>query len=103
MSMEELRLDVIEVITLNDNTEYYELANTDLNTFAEYAAENGMIKEVRILKINIPHSTRVERVESYYMGMFDMPTFEMKEWKVWDKTPEIKELIEQVVLDNKVS
>ena len=101
--MEELHLDIIEQITLNDGSKYYELANIDLNTFAEYAAENSMIQEVRILKIKIPHSTRVTQIENFYKSRYEMPTFQMKEWQVWEKTPEIVELIQQVLVDNNVN
>ncbi|MDR0899421.1 MAG: hypothetical protein LBM27_03620 [Lactobacillaceae bacterium] len=100
MAIENLSLDIIEVITLNDGSSYYELANTELNTYAEYAAENGMIKEVKILKILIPHSTRVTAVENYYMGNVDMPTWEMTEWVPWPKPQEINDQIMLVLEDN---
>lgn len=103
MAIENLHLDIIEEITLNDDTKYYELANVDLNTYAEYAAEHNLIKEVRILKINIPHSSRVERVERYVAAQYDMPTFNMKEWIVWQKPPEIEEELRLALEDNNVS
>ena len=42
-------LDLIELITRNDGTQYYEIANMFMNGRAELAAVRGFIKEVRIL------------------------------------------------------
>ena len=50
---------LIEEITRNDGTKYYEIGNMVHNGRAELAAERGYIKEVRILKLNIPHSQNV--------------------------------------------
>ena len=41
-------LDLIEQITRNDGTSYYEIGNMVQNGRAELAAERGFIKEVRI-------------------------------------------------------
>ena len=57
--------DLIEQITRNDGSVYFELGNISQNGRAEYAAEHGYIKEVRILKMNIPKSTNVEKVTAY--------------------------------------
>ena len=48
------QFDLIEEITRNDGSQYYEISNIDQNGFAELAANNGLIKSVRILVINIP-------------------------------------------------
>ena len=48
------QFDLIEEITRNDGSQYYEISNIDQNGFAELAVNNGLIKSVRILVINIP-------------------------------------------------
>jgi hypothetical protein len=50
MNNENQTLDMIEQITRNDGTKYYEMANIVMNGRAEKATELGLIKEVRILK-----------------------------------------------------
>ena len=50
-------LTLIEEITRNDGSKYYEISNMVQNGRAELAAIRGMIKEVRIIQLNIPHST----------------------------------------------
>ena len=67
MAAEYQTLDIIEEITRNDGSTYKEIGNLLHNGQAEYAAEQGMIKSVRILKINIPHSGNVEKYEKYVM------------------------------------
>ena len=49
-------LTLIEEITRNDGSSYYEIGNMVHNGRAELAAERGYIKEVRILQLNIQHS-----------------------------------------------
>mgnify|MGYP001101812303 FL=1 len=56
--------NLIEEITRLDGSIYYELGNIPHNGRAEYAAEHGYIKSVRILKINIPRSSYVEQLEN---------------------------------------
>ncbi|MCB8642717.1 hypothetical protein LJE08_14260, partial [Holdemanella sp. DFI.5.55] len=56
---------LIEEITRNDGTKYYEIGNMVHNGRAELAAERGYIKEVRILKLNIPHSQNVINYEHF--------------------------------------
>ena len=49
------QLDLIEEITRNDGSRYYEISNIDQNGIAELAADHGAIKSVRILQLNIPN------------------------------------------------
>ena len=42
------QLDLIEEITRNDGSRYYEISNIDQNGIAELAADHGAIKSVRI-------------------------------------------------------
>lgn len=76
---------MIEQITRNDGTKYYELANIVMNGRAEKAAELGMIKEVRILKLNIPHSSAVSIYEDYVNENYTVPPMNLKEWVEYKK------------------
>lgn len=91
MDNEKQTLDMIEQITRNDGTKYYELANIVMNGRAEKAAELGMIKEVRILKLNIPHSSAVAVYEDYVNANYTVPPMNLKEWVEYKK-PEGKVL-----------
>lgn len=65
-------LDLIEEITRNDGSKYYEIGNMVHNGRAELAAERGFIKQVRILKLNIPHSQNVIKYERYINDHYTM-------------------------------
>ena len=91
MNNEKQTLDMIEQITRNDGTKYYELANIVMNGRAEKAAELGLIKEVRILKLNIPHSSAVSVYEDYVNQNYTVPPMELTEWVEYKK-PEGKVL-----------
>lgn len=96
--------DIIEEITRNDGSTYKEIGNLLHNGQAEYAAEHNMIKSVRILKLNIPHSTSVEKYERYVNENFDIPAqVAIPEYQEWTKTPEISELVNQIITDNNLS
>lgn len=85
MDDEKLTLDIIEQITRNDGTKYYEMANVLMNGRAEKAAELGFIQEVRILKLNIPHSSAVIIYENYVNENYTIPPMEMEKWVEWEK------------------
>ena len=85
MNNEKQTLDMIEQITRNDGTKYYELANIVMNGRAEKAAELGLIKEVRILKLNIPHSSAVGVYEDYVNQNYTVPPMELTEWVEYKK------------------
>lgn len=91
MDNEKQTLDMIEQITRNDGTKYYEIANIVMNGRAEKAAELGMIKEVRILKLNIPHSSAVGIYEDYVNENCTVPPMNLTEWVEYKK-PEGKVL-----------
>ncbi|GAP02429.1 hypothetical protein FPFC_013100 [Fructobacillus pseudoficulneus] len=94
--------NLIEEITRNDGSIYYELGNISENSRAEYAAEHGFIKSVRILKMNIPRSSHVEKVEAYINEHFDFLPLEADHFDEWVKPAEIEEEMEQILLDNKL-
>lgn len=96
--------DIIEEITRNDGSTYKEIGNLLHNGQAEYAAEQGMIQSVRILKINIPHSTSVEKYEQYVNDKFEIPSqVAIEEYQEWTKTEEISKLVDQIISDNNLS
>lgn len=96
--------NIIEEITRNDGSKYKEIGNLLHNGQAEYAAEAGMIQEVRILKINIPHSNAVQKYEEYVNEHYDIPSeIAIPAFQEWKKTPAMDELIQKILSENKVS
>jgi len=96
-------LDMIEQITRNDGTKYYEMANIVMNGRAEKAAELGMIKEVRILKLNIPHSSAVGIYEDYVNQNYTVPPMNLTEWVEYEK-PEgkIRDAFNDILKANRI-
>lgn len=78
-------LDLIEQITRNNDSKYFELGNIFLNGRAELATERGFIKEVRILELNIPRSTAVKTYEKYINDHYTFPDVDFDHWEEWDK------------------
>lgn len=95
-------LDLIEEITRLDETKYIEIGNLTHNGRAEAAAEKGLIKEVRILKLNIPHSKHVENYEQLVNEKHQMPTWNMTSWDEWDKDDKMNTEIAAILTENKV-
>ncbi|ACA82174.1 MULTISPECIES: hypothetical protein [Leuconostoc] len=94
--------NLIEEITRLDGSIYYELGNIPHNGRAEYAAEHGYIKSVRILKINIPRSSYVEQLENYINANYQLLPLEYDGWEEWQRTPEMAEAMTQILLENKL-
>lgn len=101
-SMAYQTFNLLEEITRLDGTTYTELGNITHNGRAEYAVEHGLIQDVRILKLNIPRSSRVERLEKYINEHYDMPPTEFDEWVEWVRTPEMETEMDNILLDNKL-
>lgn len=97
-------LNLIEQITRLDGTQYYEIANIFMNGRAELAANRGMIKEVRILQLNIPHSTAVKIYEDYINENYEFPEENFEKWIEWEK-PEgkIKEAFDSILQANHIA
>lgn len=103
MDNERQTLDIIEQITRNDGTKYYELANVLMNGRAEKAAELGMIKEVRILKLNIPHSSAVSVYEDYVNEHYTVPPMNLKKWVEYDKPKgKVLDAFNEILKANKI-
>lgn len=95
-------LDMIEQITRADGTRYDEIGNMVHNGRAELAAERGFIKEVRILKLNIPHSQSVQKYEDYINAHYDSQEESMDHWEEWKKTPAMATIVKQILRENHV-
>ena len=64
-------LTLIEEITRNDGSRYFEISNIVQNGRAELAAIRGFIKEVRIVQLNIRRSKNVIAYENYINENFE--------------------------------
>lgn len=96
--------DLIERITRNDGTQYFELGNVFLNGRAELAAERGLIKEVRILQLNIPHSNAVKIYENYINENYQFPDANWDHWEEWAKPAgKIKDAFDSILQANHIS
>ncbi|ETY75112.1 hypothetical protein [Lactiplantibacillus fabifermentans] len=95
-------LDLIQEITREDGTAYMEIGNMVMNGRAELAAERGFIKQVRILQLNIPHSTHVQKYEAYINETFEIPDESMDHWEEWTKTPEMQTEVDLILKENHI-
>ncbi|KRL94896.1 hypothetical protein [Limosilactobacillus equigenerosi] len=95
-------LDMIEQITRLDGSKYYEIGNMIHNGRAELAAERGKIKEVRILKLNIPHSQTVIKYEQYVNDNFQTPDDSLEHWEEWEHSEAAQQLITTILHDNHI-
>ena len=96
-------LDLIEEITRKDGTKYFEIGNMVHNGRAELAAERGFITQVRILKLNIPHSQNVIKYKKYINDHYMMQDESMDHWEEWKKTPEMEKVVSDIMSENDVS
>ena len=95
-------LTLIEEITRNDGSKYYEIGNMVHNGRAELAAERGYIQEVRILQLNIPHSRNVIRYEDYINTHYKMQDESMDHWEEWKRTPEMDQVVSDILKENHI-
>lgn len=96
-------LTLIEEITRNDGSKYYEISNMVQNGRAELAATRGFIKGVRIVQLNIPRSSSVIKYEKYINDNFTMPAEDMDHFEEWTKTPEMEEVIQSILHENHIA
>ncbi|MDO4902880.1 MAG: hypothetical protein Q3959_01315 [Limosilactobacillus sp.] len=95
-------LTLIEEITRNDGSTYFEIGNMVHNGRAELAAERGFIKEVRILQLNIPHSRNVIKYENYINSNFKMQDESMDHWEEWTRSPEMDKVVSDILSENHI-
>lgn len=95
--------DLLQEITLNDGRRYIELGNIMMNGRAEKAAIKGLIKRVRILQLNIPHSNAVKVYEQYINEHYQFPPFDLDQWEEWAK-PEgpVKQAYDEILRQNHI-
>ncbi|MBA1392580.1 hypothetical protein EQ500_01515 [Lactobacillus sp. XV13L] len=91
MNQQYEELDLIEEITRNDNSKYFEIANIDQNGIAELAVDRGLIKNVRILQLNIPRTRALVTYEEYVNQNYKLETltneddWKNPDWVEWKK------------------
>lgn len=85
------QLNLIEEVTRNDGSKYYEISNIDQNGIAELAVDRGDIKRVRILQLNLPRTSALLTYEKYINENYDLETLTNEDdwcnpsWVEWDK------------------
>ncbi|USS88657.1 hypothetical protein [Fructilactobacillus cliffordii] len=95
-------LTLIEEITRLDGSKYLEISNMVQNGRAELAAERNLIKQVRILQLNIPHSVHVINYENYINQHYTMPDENLQEFEEWKKTPAMEQEVAQILKENHI-
>lgn len=80
-----------------------EISNIVQNGRDELAVERGFIKQVKILQLNIPHSTHVEFYEKYINQNYDMSNEPMDHFEEWQKPLKIQNVIDMVLRENHIS
>ena len=93
-------LNLIEEITRNDGSKYYEVSDIAQNGRAEL---RGFIKSVRILQLNIPRSKNVIAYENYINENFEMPKEDFDHFEEWKRTPEMEEIVENILRENHIA
>lgn len=94
--------NLVEEITRNNGSIYFELGNITHNGRAEYAADHGYIKGVRILKLNIARSSHVESLENYINSHYDLLPLEYDGWEEWRRSSDMESEMKQILLENKL-
>lgn len=85
------QFDLIEEITRNDGTRYFEIANIDQNGIAELAVDRHEIAGVRILQLNIARTSALTTYEQYINEHYELATltneadWQNPQWVEWDK------------------
>ncbi|MEJ6400292.1 hypothetical protein [Nicoliella lavandulae] len=95
-------LTLIEEITRLDGSKYIEISNMVQNGRAELAAERGLIKEVRIIQLNIPHSVHVIKYEDYINRNYTMPEEKFDHFEEWAKPETMQSEIAAILKENHV-
>ena len=85
------QLDLIEEVTRNDGSKYYEISNIDQNGIAELAVDRGLIKKVRILQLNLARTKSLQLYEEYINKTYQLETltneddWKDSQWVEWEK------------------
>lgn len=102
-------LDLIEEITRNDGSKYFEISNINQNGFAELAADRGEIKSVKILQLNIPRTQALLEYEQFINETYDLQSlmnedqWKNPEWVEWDKPAgKVRDAYEMILKANRI-
>lgn len=102
-------LDLIEEVTRNDGSKYYEISNIDQNGIAELAASRGMIKSVKILQVNIARTKPLIAYEKYINETYNLQTllneddWKNPKWVEWEKPKgKIRDAYDMVLKANRI-
>jgi len=93
---------LIEEITRLDGSKYMEISNMVQNGRAELAVERKLIKQVRILQLNIAHTPHVQTYEDYVNENYDMPAEDFTEFQEWRRTPEMDQEVAAILHENHI-
>lgn len=93
---------LIEEITRLDGSKYMEISNMVQNGRAELAVERKLIKQVRILQLNIAHTPHVQAYEDYVNENYTMPAEDFKEFQEWKRTPEMEKEVAAILHENHI-
>ncbi|MFC6290545.1 hypothetical protein [Levilactobacillus angrenensis] len=93
---------LIEEITRLDGSKYMEISDMVQNGRAELAVERKLIKQVRILQLNIAHTPHVQAYEDYVNENYTMPAEDFTEFQEWKRTPEMQEEVAAILHENHI-
>ncbi len=93
---------LIEEITRLDGSKYMEISDMVQNGRAELAVERGLIKQVRILQLNIAHTPHVQAYEDYVNENYDMPAEDFKIFQEWEKPAEMQKEVDAILHENHI-
>ncbi|NLR31024.1 hypothetical protein [Levilactobacillus tujiorum] len=93
---------LIEEITRLDGSKYMEISDMVQNGRAELAVERGLIKQVRILQLNIAHTPHVQAYEDYVNEHYEMPDEDFKTFQEWEKPAEMQKEVAAILHENHI-
>ncbi|MFD1455400.1 hypothetical protein ACFQ44_06835 [Levilactobacillus lanxiensis] len=93
---------LIEEITRLDGSKYMEISDMVQNGRAELAVERKLIKQVRILQLNIAHTPHVQAYEDYVNENYTMPEEAFTEFQEWKRTPEMEKEVAAILHENHI-
>ncbi|KRO03624.1 hypothetical protein IV54_GL000074 [Levilactobacillus paucivorans] len=93
---------LIEEITRLDGSKYMEISNMVQNGRAELAVERGLIKQVRILQLNIAHTPHVQAYEDYVNEHYAMPEEDFTTFDEWKKPEDVQQEVNAILRENHI-
>ena len=96
---------LIQEITELNGDKYIEIGNMKLNGLAELAAEQNLIKSVRIIQLNISHSQHVQKYEEYINEQYEIPAElpeKLDSFERWQRDEEAKKEFKLILHENHI-